>query len=58
VGVRALEERPFEPVDRCPSCGGSVMVESEDPLEEHCLDVTHCDYYRAEKASGGVILER
>lgn len=56
--MRALEERPFEPVDRCPSRGGSVMVESEDPLEEHCLDVTHCDYYRAEKASGGVILER
>jgi len=55
--MRDLEEPPFEPVDRCPVCAGAVDVESEDPLEEFCIEF-NCEYYRAEVAGGGVTIER
>ena len=46
----------LEPRDRCPKCSGAVMVVSEDPLEEHCLNHP-CDYYRAAGGRDGVIRE-
>lgn len=39
----------LSPRDYCPKCTGPVMTESEDPLEEYCLE---CGYYRAEGANG------
>jgi len=35
-----------DPRERCPTCGGAVMVASEDPLEEYGIE-PGCDYYRA-----------
>ena len=50
------EEPPLEPREQCPKCGGSVEVESEDPLEEYCIEF-NCEYYRAARFGGGVIRE-
>lgn len=33
-----------EPADSCPFCDGPLMVESEDPLEQFCLDCDFCEY--------------
>jgi hypothetical protein len=51
------QEPPLEPAEECPVCGGSVEHESVDPLEEYCIEY-QCDYYRAAKFGGGVILEQ
>lgn len=37
---------------RCPQCGGFLIVESQDPVEERCSE---CGYEREE---GGVLMER
>jgi len=44
-------EESLEPRECCPKCGGSVEVESADPLEEYCINHP-CDYYRAEGLDG------
>lgn len=49
-------DNDLQPRERCPKCGGSILVESTDPLEEYCLNHP-CDYYRAEGSEGGVIRE-
>lgn len=51
----ASESDELTPQEACPYCGGAVMVESEEPLEEYGIE-PGCDYYRAEGA-GGVIRE-
>lgn len=53
-GTRTCEK--IVPRDDCPKCGVTVYVESQDPLEEHCL-APECDYYRAEGGDGDVIRE-
>ena len=43
----AGESNSPEPRERCPNCGELLVVESEEPLEEYCINMP-CDYYRAE----------
>jgi uncharacterized protein with PIN domain len=43
----------LQPRDRCPTCSGAVDQVSDDPLEEHGIEIG-CGYYRA-KTVGGVI---
>lgn len=45
----------LQPREHCPKCGESLVVESETPLEEFCINVP-CDYYRA-AGGDGVIRE-
>lgn len=46
------EARPVtEARERCPKCGDLLVVESEDPLEEFCINGP-CDYYRADGLNG------
>lgn len=56
--VWALQEADtaegLEPRERCPDCSELLVVESEDPLEEYCINPA-CGYYRAADGNGGVI---
>jgi uncharacterized protein with PIN domain len=45
----------LQPRERCPTCSGAVDQVSDDPLEEHGIEVG-CGYYRAEGIDGEVIL--
>lgn len=52
----ADEYGKLTPRESCPKCSGSVVVESEEPLEEYCIE-PGCDYYRAKGGRTGVIRE-
>lgn len=56
-GGRETDENPeLEPRETCPKCGSTLVTESEDPLEEYCINHP-CDYYRAAGGRSGVIRE-
>lgn len=51
-----MSETDLKPRERCPKCGELLVTESEEPLEEYCINQP-CDYYRAAGGRNGVIRE-